>query len=92
MAMNARPRSETSRRVAIYVPVHVGTFLDLVCKYGLLRKGALVDQVWATGIEVLFGLTQDEIGQRPLTIPSDIYQEEDVDLRTLAELLCGVEE
>lgn len=90
MAMNARSRKGPDRRVSVYVPMHIGIFLDLVCKYGLRRKGALVDDIWAAGIYEVFGMTLEEITQSSLRIPPGVG-DGTIELEKLAVLLCGVE-
>jgi uncharacterized protein (DUF1810 family) len=91
MAMHARPRSGPGRRVQIYVPPTIGTFLDLVCKYGLRRKAPLVDQIWAAGLEAVFGKNTDELTHSPMTLPPEMQADKDLDLYEFAALVCGGE-
>lgn len=92
MAMNARLGKAPHRRVSFYLPVHVGTFLDLICKYGLKRKSALVEEVWSAGMLEVFGMTPEEILECSLRIPAVVSGAEDLELCELAALLCGTKE
>lgn len=91
MATNVIAGERATRRVMIRVPVHVGTFLDLVCKYSGTRKGTMVNRVWAAGIREVFGITVEQLEECALTVPRDHRTQPHASLKELTRLLCGEE-
>jgi hypothetical protein len=92
MVSTARATRRADRRMLMHMPVHVGTFLDLVCKYTGRRKRVLMDQVWAAGMRAVFGISPEELAASPLTIPIDVRTDPQRDLKELTNLLCGAPE
>lgn len=79
------------RRIMVRVPISVGTFMDLICKYSGTAKGTMVKRVWAAGMAEVFGLTPAQVMECALTIPRDHHVHPSTDLKELARLLCGEE-
>jgi hypothetical protein len=77
------------RRVAIRVPVNMGTFLDLICKLSRTRKARLWEQVLAAGMREVFGITPEELDDCSFTVPADLTGLDTDDLKELTNLLCG---
>lgn len=93
MAMTARERpgdaQRLDRRVMCRVPVHVGTFLDLICKYSGVTKKSMITDVWAAGFRELFGVTPDELEKASFSIPPTTHTQRNADLKELTQILCG---
>jgi len=87
MATTATPKP-VSRRVLLRMPIHVGTFLDLMCRLSGRRKRQVVDMIWAEGMRSVFGITPDELSICRMSIPPRTHVLTD-DLRELTELVCG---
>lgn len=83
-----RPR-KIDRRMQMHVSVHVGTFLDLVCKYTGARKSQMIQRIWSAGMKSIFGVTPDHLEIARLSIPPDQMIDPERDLKELTKLICG---
>ena len=88
MATTAPSAPRVDRRVLVRVPMHVGAFIDIICRLSGRKKKAIVDLIWAEGMRTVFGLTPDELERCRFAVPAR-PRVTTKDLRALTEQICG---
>lgn len=75
-------------RVTASVPTRVTTFLDVVCKHSPANKVTLYRDIWAAGVQQIFGISFEELDECEITLPSPDAALP-TDLKALTNVLCG---